>query len=130
MGPELRYLHHDAYLPLLGDKHPALGLRGDEVWHEIWDTIGPMLESVLSTGQATWPEDLLLPMRRHDYLVKPFAAGELLARVRSTVELARMGGHHARWRAALVDSLHEAFFLCDGDGDGDGDGCRGQLRLR
>ena len=66
-GRELRFLYNDAYLPLLGDKHPALGLRGDEVWPEIWDTIGPMLESVMRTGQATWSEDLLLPMRRHAY---------------------------------------------------------------
>ena len=48
-----------------------------------------------------------------DYLVKPFSAAELLARVRANVELARLRGHHARWRAALIDSLHEAFFLCD-----------------
>ncbi len=54
-------------LPLLGDKHPALGLPGREVWSEIWDTIGPMLDSVLNTGQATWSQDLLLPMRRHGY---------------------------------------------------------------
>ena len=37
------------------------------MWSEIWDTIGPMLDSVMSTGQATWSEDLLLPMRRHAY---------------------------------------------------------------
>ena len=48
-----------------------------------------------------------------DYLVKPFSAAELLARVRANVELARVRNHHARWRAALIDSLHEAFFLCD-----------------
>ncbi len=48
-----------------------------------------------------------------DYLVKPFSAAELLARVRANVELARLRNHHARWRAALIDSLHEAFFLCD-----------------
>jgi len=52
-----------------------------------------------------------------DYLVKPFAAAELLARVRATVELARLRDHHARWRAALLDSLHEAFYLVDEDGD-------------
>ncbi|MDF3299089.1 SpoIIE family protein phosphatase [Streptomyces tropicalis] len=51
-----------------------------------------------------------------DYLVKPFAAAELLARVRASIELARLRGHHARWRAALVDSLHEGFFVCDEDG--------------
>ncbi|WP_256107608.1 SpoIIE family protein phosphatase [Streptomyces sp. ODS05-4] len=51
-----------------------------------------------------------------DYLVKPFAAAELLARVRANVELAKLRGHHARWRTALVDSLQEAFFVCDEDG--------------
>ena len=33
-----------------------------------------------------------------DYLVKPFAAADLLARVRANVELARLRNHHARWR--------------------------------
>ncbi|MDQ2588334.1 SpoIIE family protein phosphatase [Saccharothrix yanglingensis] len=51
-----------------------------------------------------------------DYLVKPFAAGELLARVRASVELSRLRNHHARWRTALIDSLQEAFFVCDEDG--------------
>lgn len=51
-----------------------------------------------------------------DYMVKPFAAAELLARVRANVELARLRDHHARWRTALVDSLQEAFFVCDDSG--------------
>ncbi|MFI5932055.1 SpoIIE family protein phosphatase [Actinoplanes sp. NPDC051494] len=51
-----------------------------------------------------------------DYLVKPFSSAELLARVRANVELARLRNHHARWRTALVDSLQEAFFVCDEDG--------------
>jgi PAS domain S-box-containing protein len=51
-----------------------------------------------------------------DYLVKPFAAADLLARVRANVELSRLRTHHARWRTALVDSLQEAFFVCDEDG--------------
>ncbi|MFF9408129.1 SpoIIE family protein phosphatase [Streptomyces anandii] len=51
-----------------------------------------------------------------DYLVKPFAAAELLARVRANIQLARLRNHHARWRTALVDSLQEAFFVCDEDG--------------
>ncbi|MEE3921461.1 PAS domain-containing protein [Micromonospora sp. BRA006-A] len=32
------------------------------------------------------------------------------------MELARLRNHHARWRTALVDSLQEAFFVCDQDG--------------
>jgi PAS domain S-box-containing protein len=66
-GEELRFLYNDAYLPLLGNKHPALMRPGEQVWSEIWPTVGPMLDSVLHTGQATWSEDLLLPMNRHGY---------------------------------------------------------------
>ncbi|SDF73520.1 PAS domain S-box-containing protein [Lentzea fradiae] len=51
-----------------------------------------------------------------DYLVKPFAAADLLARVRANVDLFRLRGQHARWRDALIDSLQEAFFVCDDDG--------------
>jgi hypothetical protein len=53
--------YNDAYLPLLGNKHPALMQPGTAVWAEIWDIIGPMLDSVMRSGQATWSEDLLLP---------------------------------------------------------------------
>ncbi|MEW9532426.1 SpoIIE family protein phosphatase [Microbispora sp. NPDC049125] len=66
-GPELRFIYNDAYLPLLGTKHPALAKPGDLVWTEIWHIIGPMLQSVMASGQATWSEDLLLPMNRHGY---------------------------------------------------------------
>ncbi|WP_284742634.1 SpoIIE family protein phosphatase [Amycolatopsis sp. RTGN1] len=66
-GPDLRFLYNDAYLPLLGTKHPALDKPGAHVWDEIWHIIGPMLESVMTTGEATWSEDLLLPMNRHGY---------------------------------------------------------------
>ncbi|KDE97795.1 histidine kinase [Mycolicibacterium aromaticivorans JS19b1 = JCM 16368] len=48
-----------------------------------------------------------------DYLVKPFVAAELLARVRANIELAKLRSHHLRWRTALVESLQEAFFVCD-----------------
>ncbi|MDQ7802811.1 SpoIIE family protein phosphatase [Amycolatopsis sp. A133] len=66
-GSELRFLYNDAYLPLLGTKHPALAKPGAEVWGEIWHIIGPMLDSVMTSGEATWSEDLLLPMNRHGY---------------------------------------------------------------
>ncbi|WP_433305654.1 SpoIIE family protein phosphatase [Actinoplanes sp. CA-030573] len=51
-----------------------------------------------------------------DYLVKPFSSAELLARVQANVELSRLRYHQARWRTALIDSLQEAFFVCDEDG--------------
>lgn len=61
-GPELTMLYNDAYISFLGpNKHPAmLGRSGREAWAEIWDTIGPMIEDVLSTGKASWSEDILM----------------------------------------------------------------------
>ena len=36
--------------------------------------------------------------------------------MRANIELARLRSHQARWRTALVDSLQEAFFVCDEHG--------------
>lgn len=67
-GKELTLLYNDAWSPIPGNKHPwALGKPGREVWPEIWDTIGPMFEHVVGTGEATRSQDDLLPMRRHGY---------------------------------------------------------------
>jgi anti-sigma regulatory factor (Ser/Thr protein kinase) len=66
-GPDLRFIYNDAYLPLLGTKHPALDMPGADVWSETWHIIGPMLHGVLETGRPTWSEDLPLPMNRHGY---------------------------------------------------------------
>lgn len=57
-GPKFNVLYNDAYLPwLTEEKHPRVLARpGIECWPEIWDVIGPMLQSVLSTGTATWSE--------------------------------------------------------------------------
>ena len=41
-GPELIKLYNDAYIPVLGRKHPGLlGRPAREVWSEIWDVLGP-----------------------------------------------------------------------------------------
>src|SRR5579859_1530189 len=69
-GPELVMLYNDAYRPMLGaSKHPrSMGQRGRECWPEIWDIIGPMLEGVLTRGEATWSNDQLLPLDRNGYV--------------------------------------------------------------
>jgi PAS domain S-box-containing protein len=69
-GSEFAMLYNDAYRPILGaTKHPqALGQSGRECWSEIWDIIGPMLESVIITGNATWSDDQLLLIDRNGYL--------------------------------------------------------------
>jgi PAS domain S-box-containing protein len=58
--------YNDAYISFLGSKHPqCLGRSGRDCWSEIWPVIGPMLEGVYATGEATWSEDLLLVLDRH-----------------------------------------------------------------
>ncbi|HYO51486.1 ATP-binding protein [Archangium sp.] len=67
-GPRLALLYNDAWSPIPGGKHPwALGRGAQEVWPEIWDTIGPLFEQVMTTGEATYSEHGLLPMHRHGY---------------------------------------------------------------
>ena len=67
-GPDLIMLYNDSYRRTLGAKHPfALGRPGREVYPEIWDVIGPMLENVMRTGEATWSADLLLLLERSGY---------------------------------------------------------------
>jgi PAS domain S-box-containing protein len=67
-GPELVKIYNDAYRPLIGSKHPwALGSPGREVWPEIWNVIGPMLNQVMERGEATVSEDLLLLLERDGY---------------------------------------------------------------
>jgi PAS domain S-box-containing protein len=67
-GPELIMLYNDSYRRTLGVKHPkALGAPGRLVYPEIWDVIGPMLDNVMATGEATWSEDLLLLLDRNGY---------------------------------------------------------------
>lgn len=67
-GQELALLYNDAWSPIAGEKHPwALGQRARDVWPEIWETIGPLFNQVLITGEATRSRDQLLPMRRHGY---------------------------------------------------------------
>ncbi len=69
-GPELIMLYNDAYRPILGTaKHPqAMGRPGRDVWPEIWSIIEPMLDGVMSRGEATWSDDQLLLLERNGYL--------------------------------------------------------------
>jgi PAS domain S-box-containing protein len=70
-GPELVQLYNDAYRPSLGEdgRHPrALGMRAHEFWTDIWEAIGPQIEQVMTTGEATWHENQYLPIERNGRL--------------------------------------------------------------
>ena len=70
-GPQQLCFYNDAYRPSLGDegKHPgAIGQPGAQVWPEIWASIKPLIDQVLSGQGATWSEDQLLPIYRNGRL--------------------------------------------------------------
>ena len=67
-GPDLAYLYNDAYRPTLGVKHPAsLAQPVAKVWQEIWGDIGPLIEQVLTTGEAHYGDGMLLLLERSGY---------------------------------------------------------------
>ncbi len=68
-GPSLIQFYNDAYLPIIGGKHPrALGQTAEDCWAEIWDAIGPQITSIQDGGPATWNEDVLLDINRHGFV--------------------------------------------------------------
>ncbi|MDB5986457.1 MAG: chemotaxis protein CheY [Nevskia sp.] len=68
-GPQYLHFYNDAYRPILGaSKHPQfIGSPGIEVWGELWHVVGPMLDGVMQTGEATYSEDKQLIMTRNGY---------------------------------------------------------------
>ena len=67
-GPELTFFCNDAYLPTVGIRRDwVLGARSETVWQEIWTEIGPRIDRVLSSGEATWDDGLLLFLERSGF---------------------------------------------------------------
>ncbi len=90
LGPELRIVYNDAYIPFLGEtKHPAmLGAPGRAAWSEIWPAIGPMHDEVRA-GRATWVEDLQFFFARQlplEEVYVTFSYSPILAEDARTVE--------------------------------------------
>ncbi len=66
-GPELAFLYNDGYAPIFGGRHPeALGRPFAAVWPDIWPQIEPLVDRTLA-GEASWHEDLLIPMERRGF---------------------------------------------------------------
>ncbi|MFN6487374.1 MULTISPECIES: ATP-binding protein [unclassified Nostoc] len=67
-GKDFIQIYNDAYSQLIGDKHPAaLGIDIRITLAEAWDTLGPMIETVMATGVANWTPALLLLLERSGY---------------------------------------------------------------
>ena len=140
-GPNLRFFCNDAYLPTVGIKRDwVLGSRSDKVWEEIWPDIGPRIERVLNTGEATWDEGLLLFLERlgfpeetyHTFSYSPLAdddgrisgmlcvVTEVTERVvgeRRLATLSELAGRLASARAEseVLDAIKEGMDAADKD---------------
>jgi PAS domain S-box-containing protein len=68
-GPDLLFFCNDAYREqTLGAKYPrAIGLPFRQVWPEVWDDLEPRIRHVMTTGEATLDEGLLLFLERSGY---------------------------------------------------------------
>jgi signal transduction histidine kinase/CheY-like chemotaxis protein len=67
-GKEYIQIYNDAYIPVLGMKHPkpGLGSPGYECWDEIWDVLGPLVDTPFNGGAPTWMDDILLKVNRNN----------------------------------------------------------------
>ncbi|GGK76189.1 hypothetical protein GCM10011405_25010 [Rufibacter glacialis] len=65
--------HNDAYLPALGQKHPAaLGASARTIWAEIWEDIGGIAENILAGGESFYTEGLQLYLDRNGFLEETY----------------------------------------------------------
>ena len=63
-GPERTFIYNDAYIPVLGQKHPwALGRGFFEVWPEVRNIIEPVIDRAYA-GQPSYFEDLPVVLHR------------------------------------------------------------------
>jgi PAS domain S-box-containing protein len=68
-GPDYICIYNDAYIPVLGAKHPsALGQPVRETWSEIWHVLQPLIDTPFRGGPATWNEDIQLELNRHGFV--------------------------------------------------------------
>jgi len=68
-GPRFELLYNEAYIPLIADKHPAaLGAPAEQVFPEAWDTIGPLLRSLLAGEGTVRMDEALVPLHRRGFL--------------------------------------------------------------
>ena len=65
-GPERTLVYNDAYIPLLGRKHPhALGQPFFSVWHEAMPEVGPLVDRVFQ-GESLVMDDMSLVLDRNE----------------------------------------------------------------
>lgn len=119
-GPEYVLIYNQAYVELIGDKHPAsLGARAADVFDEVWHQIGPMLDGVLTTGEPLWLENASVPLHRHGYLEEcwfTFAYSPVVApdgRIEGVMDIASETTHSVLTQRRLALLAHLGDVLAD-----------------
>lgn len=116
-GPQYALVYNRAYVEMIAEKHPAaLGRPAREVFPEVWDVIGPMLDHVREGHGSTWVEDTHLPLHRRGFLedcwftfsYSPVRAAD--GTVEGVLDIATETTRQvvARRRLALLDRLRAA----------------------
>lgn len=68
-GPDDVLFYNDAFLPIIGDKHPqSLGKNARDVWPETWSILGSNLARIRETRHPILCYDQQLPINRSGYL--------------------------------------------------------------
>jgi PAS domain S-box-containing protein len=119
-GATLACFYNDAYRPSIGpERHPnAIGRPASEVWAEIWDTIGPQIDLVMSGRGATWHENQFVPITRRGrresvywtYSYSPILDESFATRVGGVLVVCTETTHEVLSRARETESsaLHKA----------------------
>ena len=126
-GPERRFFYNEPCLPVMGIKHPAgFGQPMAELWAEVWEDIGPLVDTCIDDGVSHFLEDIPFVLRRHGFDELTYfsfsytpveddtgrVAGLSCVLSERTQEVAEIAG----WRAE-IDRLHRLFkqapgFIC------------------
>jgi hypothetical protein len=68
-GSDYTYLYNDAYIPLIGTKHPwVLGRLCRDVYPEAWDVVKAIYDGVVREQKASFLADQPMPINRNNYL--------------------------------------------------------------
>ncbi|WP_160174178.1 sensor histidine kinase [Sphingopyxis sp. MWB1] len=136
-GPEYTTIYNDGFIPILGDKHVALGRSFADIWKEAWGEIRLFVERAYH-GEPTYIEDFPLVINRAGYeeqcwftfcysplrLADGRVAGmldtvvETSGKMRAQAELSLINqelGHRLKNTLAIIQSIATQTFAGHGD---------------
>jgi signal transduction histidine kinase/DNA-binding response OmpR family regulator len=73
-GPHYVALYNDAYMSVLGRKHPSsLGRPGAEMWAEVWDVLQKLFDGVRETDESFYARDHPFMIERFGFLEETYS---------------------------------------------------------